>query len=468
MTSTHYDLVVVGTGSGNTIVDRRFAGWRVAIVERWTYGGTCLNRGCIPSKMYVATADRAHDAADGARFDLSTSYDGADWPAIRDRIFGRIDPLAAAGRSYREGQEHVDALAGTARFTGPRALTVDLEDGGSVDLTADHVVLATGSRPVVPDIPGLDEVVHHTSDTVLRLESLPDRVGILGGGYVGAELAHVFSSLGSRVVQVDAAETLLKRHDADIARAFTAEAAGRWDVRLGVDLTRVTGHDDATITMHLGDGSSVDVDALLVAVGRRRNSDLVDVARGSVDVDDRGRILVDEHQRTSAEGVWALGDASSPEPLKHVANQDARVIQHNLLHPDDLVVSDHRFVPSAVFSHPQVAAVGLTEAQARDQGLDVAVVRHHYADIAHGWALREDDPVSEHHQVKLLADRSTGRLVGAHLIGPQASNLIQPLVQAMSFDQPVRGLARGQYWIHPALAEVVENALIRLEEELDS
>ncbi|WP_137293939.1 mycothione reductase [Nocardioides dongxiaopingii] len=468
MTSTHYDLVVVGTGSGNTIVDRRFAGWRVAIVERWTYGGTCLNRGCIPSKMYVATADHAHDAADGARFDLDTSFDSADWPAIRDRIFGRVDLLAASGRSYREGQEHVDALAGTARFTGPRALTVDLEDGGSVDLTADHVVLATGSRPIVPDIPGLDEVEHHTSDTVLRLETLPARIGILGGGYIGAELAHVFSSLGSRVVQVDAAKTLLKRHDADIAQAYTAEAATRWDVRLGVELARVTGHDDATTTLHLSDGSSIDVDALLLAVGRRRNSDLVDVARGGVDVDERGRILVDQHQRTSAEGVWALGDASSPEPLKHVANQDARVIQHNLLHPDDLVVSDHRFVPAAVFTHPQVATVGLTEEQARDQGLDVAVVRQHYADIAHGWALREDDPISENHQAKLLADRATGRLVGAHLIGPQASNLIQPLVQAMSFDQPVRGLARGQYWIHPALSEVVENALLKLEAELDS
>jgi mycothione reductase len=148
-----------------------------------------------------------------------------------------------------------------------------------------------------------------------------------------------------------------------------------------------------------------------------------------------------------------------------VANQDARVVQHNLLHPDDLVVSDHRFVPDAVFARPQVATVGMTEEEARAAGLDLAVGRHTYGDTAHGWALREDDTG---HFCKLLADRATGLLVGAHLVGPQASVLVQPLIQAMSFAQPVAGLARGQYWIHPALTEVVENALLALADDLGS
>ncbi|MBJ7531067.1 MAG: FAD-dependent oxidoreductase, partial [Nocardioides sp.] len=289
----------------------------------------------------------------------------------------------------------------------------------------------------------------------------------VGGGYIGAELAHVFAAYGATVTQVESGEALISNQDHDISQTFTRIVSQRWDVRLGTSLERVSRAAGGTV-MHLDDGSEVEVDALLLAIGRRPNGDLLDLDRAGVETDDTGRILVDEHQRTSAEGVWALGDASSPEPLKHVANQDARVVKHNLLHPDDLRVSDHRFVPNAVFASPQVAAVGLTEAQAREQGLDLAVARHEYGDTAFGWALEADDRHGEAagYVVKLLADRATGRLVGAHLLGPQASVLVQPLIQAMSFGQPVADLARGQYWIHPALTEVVENALLALAGEL--
>jgi len=458
----HYDLILVGTGSGNSILNDEFSHLKVAVVEKGAFGGTCLNRGCIPSKMYVVPSVRAREAAHGEPFGVRTSFSGADWPGIRDRIFGRIDDNAASGRDYREGQDWIDVHTGTGRFTAPRAMTVDLEDGGTVEITGDQVVLATGSRPVVPPIEGLDRVEHHTSDTIMRLDALPERLGIVGGGYVGSEFAGIFSGLGSQVVQVESAPTLIGHHDEDVSRVFTAEAQDQWDVRLDASLDRVTSSGEV-ITLHLSDGSTAEVDTLLVAIGRKPNSDLLDVEKADIELDDRGLVVVDEHQRASAEGVWSLGDASSSEPLKHVANQDARVVQHNLLHPDDLVVSDHRFVPNAVFSTPQVAAVGLTEAQAREQGLDLAVATHAFGDVAHGWALREDDT---DHLVKLIADRATGKLVGAHLIGPEASVLIQVLIMAMSLDIPVKGLARSQYWIHPALTEVVENALISLEAEL--
>jgi len=460
----HYDLILVGTGSGNSILDDRFSHLRVAVVEKGAFGGTCLNRGCIPSKMYVEPSIRARESGSNEPFGVSSTFDGADWPGIRDRIFGRIDANAAKGREHRRDQDWIDVQVGVARFTGERALTVDLEAGGSVEITGDQVVLATGSRPVVPPIKGLDQVECHTSDTVMRLDALPARLGVIGGGYVGSEFAGVFSGLGSQVTQVEAEGTLLGNHDAEIARIFTDEASRSWDVRLDTSLDEVTPAGDA-IALHLSDGSTVEVDVVLVAIGRKPNSDLLEVEKGGIDVDDHGLVVVDEHQRASAEGVWALGDASSAEPLKHVANQDARVVQHNLLHPDDLVVTDHRFVPNAVFSTPQVAAVGLTEAQAREQGLDVAVVTHAYGDIAHGWALLEDET---DHLVKLVGDRATGKLVGAHLIGPEASVLVQVPIMAMSLDLPVKGLARGQYWIHPALTEVVENALLELEAELEA
>lgn len=460
----HYDLVIVGTGSGNTIVDHRFEGWKVAIVEESQYGGTCLNRGCIPSKMYVIPSMIAHDACDaGPRLGLHTSYDGVDWRAMRDRIFGRTDRVSRDGRDYRAGLPHVDAITGTARLTGPRSLAVSQEDGEDLELSTDHLVIAVGSRPVVPDVPGLEEVGYETSDTVMRLDRLPSRIGVVGGGYVGSEFANVFSSLGVQVVQVDAAPTLIGNHDHEVAERFTELAGRRWDLRLEAGLERVARGEAGGVVMHLGDGSSAEVDLLLLAVGRRPNNDRLHLEDTGIEVDDAGRVVVDEHQRATAAGVWALGDASSDQPLKHSANQDARVVQHNLLHPDELLTTDHRFVPNAVFATPQVAAVGLTEEQARAQGVDLAVGRAYYADTAHGWAMETDDSC---HFVKLLADRATGRLVGAHLIGPQASVLVQPLIQAMSFDQPVVGLARGMYWVHPALAEVVEQALLAVEEEL--
>ncbi len=460
----HYDLVVIGAGSGNAVVDDRFASWRVAIVERGPYGGTCLNRGCIPSKMFVVPADLAREATDGPRLDVRTSYDGVEWAALRDRIFGRTDASAREGRDDREEQDHVDTFQGTATFTGPRTLRIALEDGGEEELTADRVVLAVGSRPVVPDLPGLADVEHHTSDTVMHLERLPRTIGILGGGYVGCELAHVFAALGSTVVQIESADMLLDNQDADVARLFTEHASRQWDVRTGTTVERFSQDGDA-ITMHLDRGDPVEVDALLVSVGRRPNSDGLGLESAGVGIDDDDRVVVDEHQRTSAEAVWALGDISTHHPLKHVANHEARVVQHNLLHPADLVAADHRCVPQAVFTSPQVASVGLTEAAAREQGIDVAVATREYADVAYGWALEADD---EGWFCKLVADRSTGLLVGAHLIGPQAATLIQPLIGAMSLEQPVAGLARSQYWIHPAPTEVVEQALLALEEELSA
>ncbi len=504
----HFDLVVIGSGSGNTVVDERFDGWSVAVVERRTFGGTCLNRGCIPSKMLVRTADLVRSGQQSERFGLEVEVDAVDWPAVRDRVFGRTDADARDGRRSRLEQENVTVYAGEARFTGPRALRVRLADGSHERLTADQVVIAVGSRPSVPQIDGLDDLVGphvplpgepddpdhphradwYTSDDVMRMAELPRRLAILGGGYVGVELAHVFAALGSRVTQVDSGDTLLSDHDADVAASFTAFARGRWDVRTGSTVERVTrtgtglrlelaptGAEDAGTEAGEIEAGGIEVDALLLAVGRRPNADRLDVGAAGVEVDDRGVVTVDEHQRTSAEGVWALGDVSSATPLKHSANQDARVVQHNLLHPDDLVTSDHRYVPSAVFSEPQVAAVGLTEEQARRSGTDLAVGTADLADTAFGWALEDDrrrDAATENggaaprHLVKLLADRGTGRIVGAHVIAPEASVLIQPLVLAITLGLPVRGLARSHYWIHPSPTEVVEAALLDLEDSL--
>ena len=207
-------------------------------------------------------------------------------------------------------------------------------------------------------------------------------------------------------------------------------------------------------------GATLNADLLLVATGRISNADLLDAGQAGIDVAD-GRVAVDQYQRTSARGVFALGDVSSPYQLKHVANHEARVVADNLLCDWDdtasMAVTDHRYVPSAVFTDPPLATVGLTENQAVAKGLDISVKVQDYGDVAYGWAMEDTTGI-----VKLIAERGTGRLLGAHVMGYQASSIIQPLIQAMSFGLTAQEMARGQYWIHPALPEVVENALMGL------
>ena len=453
--SSHYDLAIIGSGSGNSIVDERFLDQRVALLEEGTFGGTCLNVGCIPTKMFVYPADLALGTTHGDALGVEAHLDRVRWPEIRDRIFGRIDPISAGGRRWRaEDNPHITLFEAHARFVDER--TIDTGTGETI--TADQVVVATGSRPMVPQIEGLDTVAVHTSDTVMRLDELPARVLVIGGGFVAAEFAHVFGAFGSTVAIANRSSGMLRAEDDEISAAFTRAAQHRWDVRLDTEVARLEPVDAAT-RAHLSDGSTVDVDVVLVATGRVPNSDDLGLDRAGIVVDEAGIVVVDEHQRTSASGVWALGDVANRFQLKHVANHEARVVQHNLLHPDALRRARHDAVPSAVFSHPQVASVGLSEREALEQGVAHVIGRQQYGGTAYGWAMEDTTSFA-----KVLADPATGRLLGAHVMGPQASNLIQPLIQAMSFGQSAHDVARGQYWIHPALSEVVENVLLALPE----
>ena len=455
----HHDLIVIGTGSGNSIIDGRFDHLDVGLVEHGIFGGTCLNVGCIPTKMYVYPADVAQHVRRASRYGVDASLDKVRWTDIRDRIFGRIDPISAGGREYRvERSPNVTVYFGHARFTGTRQLAVAPTDGtGADEITADRIVIAAGSRPVVPSPIADAGVPFETSDTVMRLDALPEHVVIVGGGYIAAEFAHVFSAFGSRVSIIGRSGQLLRSQDEAIADRFTELARKRWDVHLGQPMTGVRG-TVGEVSVELADGTQVVGDVLLVATGRVPNGDRLDLPATGVPTHDDGRIVVDGYQRTPVEGIFAMGDVSSEFQLKHVANHEARIVAHNLLHPDAPRHSDHRFVPLAVFTDPQIAAVGRTEAQCRADGLDVAVSVQDYGDVAYGWAMEDTTGFC-----KVLAERGSGRLLGAHLIGPEASIVIQPLIQAMSFGLGARAMASGQYWIHPALPEVVENALLGLD-----
>ena len=459
MSTEQYDLVIIGAGSGNSIIGPEMDGWRIAMVERSLFGGTCMNRGCIPSKMLIYPADLAEHAKHGHLYGIDTEFHGADWPAIVRRVFDRIDPIAEAGLRYRHSLPNVDVYEHSAHFVGDRQLQVSDQR-----IRGEQVVVAVGARSFIPDLPGIDDVPFHTSDSILRIAVQPKHLIIIGGGFIASELGHVFQALGSRVTIVNRGHMLLQAEDRDIAKRFTESAAGRFDLALGSTVNRLYMTADG-VGVHLtnDDGPrTIEGDVLLVAAGRIPNSDQLRVAAGGIVTDDRGNVVVDEYGRTSAAGVWALGDINGRHQLKHMANGEAKVVKHNLVHPDQLHEFDRRPAPHAVFTSPQIGAVGLTEQQAEAGGESFVAITQSYGDAAYGWAMEDTTGFC-----KLIGDPRTRRVIGAHVIGHQASMLVQLLVQGMHLGNTADEMATGQVWIHPALCEVVEQALLKLMEAFD-
>lgn len=455
MTEFSYDLVIVGAGTGNTLPAREFAGWRIAVVEAGKFGGTCLNRGCIPSKMLVYTADVAEAVRGAGRFGLGAQWTGADWPAIRDRVFGRIDPLPGQAAAHRR-ENGVDVFCGEASFVAPKVLRV-----GDDELRAERIVLATGSRPRLPEIPGLADVPYLTSDSVMRLDVLPGSMAVLGGGYIAAEMSHVFGALGTEMAIIERGERLLARADTDISAAFTEQYRKRFDLRLNSTVQRVSA-TAAGVRLDVATPSGprrIETAQLLVAAGRQPNSDRLNLAAAGIEVDEHGHVRTDATLETAVPGIWALGDLSNHFQLKHMANAEGRVVWHNLAHPGEPWRAEFPVVPAAVFADPQVASAGATEQELQARGQPYLAGVRRYRDAAYGWALQDTGSF-----VKVLADPGTRLLLGAHIIGPQASTLIQPLVQGMLLGNTVDQLACGVLYIHPALTEVVEQALLALDE----
>jgi mycothione reductase len=439
----HFDLIIVGAGSGNTIPGPDHAGWNIAIIEKDTFGGTCLNRGCIPSKMLIHAADVAETIHTAAPLGITARVEGLDWDRITGRVWQRIDPLAAAGEQGRQSQPHTTVFKGAARFVGEKTLEVNGQR-----LTAPRVILAAGSRPAIPAIPGLEQVVYHTSDTIMRLPRQPPRMAILGGGYIGAELGHFFGALGTEITLIHRGDRLLPREDEEISQRFTDLYARRFTVFLHTQVQRVRQQAD-TITLDLpvaGRLQQVTCDVLLLAVGRIPNSDLLDVARAGIAVDAQGRVVTNVYHETNVPGIWALGDITSPHQLKHAANAEARTVAYNVAHPTTPRRRNDFAMPHAVFASPQVASVGLTEQQAQAQGGPYVVGKRAYSATAYGWAIEDTESF-----VKLLAHAATRQVLGAHIIGPHAALLLQPLVNAMRFGETVDQLAHDTFYRYSGL-----------------
>lgn len=458
-----YDVIVVGSGSGATIVDSALhRGLSVAWVDRGPLGGTCLNVGCIPSKILIFPADRVMEIREAGKLGVDAEIKNIDFGAI----LARMRRMVGQSRDHiREGLHSVpnlDFYEVEGHFVEDeglerprRTLTV-----GDQRISGRHVFLVSGARPYIPPIEGLEDVQYLTNETVLDLTERPESLAITGGGYISAEYAHFFSAMGTRVTILQRNDRLVPDEEPEISELLERKFSERMDVYTHTEVTEAV-ETDAGITLIAGDlreGEQVQVVAerVMVAAGRQSNADILQVENAGIETDDWGYIKVNRYLETNVEDVWALGDATGKHMFKHVANREASIAWHNFAH-DRKTPMDYHAVPHAVFSYPQIASVGLTEAEAREE-FDILVGRAKYLDVAKGQAMMETDGFA-----KAIIERESGRILGFHLIGPYAAILIQEVVDVMANEGVLGWVGRGMH-IHPALPEVVVNALYNLRE----
>ncbi|HMP00763.1 MAG TPA: dihydrolipoyl dehydrogenase [Kiritimatiellia bacterium] len=454
-----YDVILIGSGGGAKITQALSRlGRRVALIEKDRAGGTCLNRGCIPSKMLIHPSGLVEKLRRAHKLKITAGSPVVDFEALVASINAYTDGVSDHLASGFERMDHVDYYQGEARFASAREVRV-----GEHRLTAEKIVIATGSRPFIPDIPGLTGTPFMTSTEALRGRKLPRRLIVIGGGYIAAELGGAYAGFGTAVTFL-LRHSFLKREDPEVVAEFTKAFCPGKTVHENTRIDRVDYRGGLfTVACRHADGRSfnVEAEALLVATGITPNSDRLDLAAVGVAVRADGFIQVNDYLQTSVSGIYALGDVAGRYLFRHSVNFEAEYwVEANVI-ADAPAPIHYPPMPGAVFTHPEIASVGLTEPEAKRRGLDVVIARAHYPSCAMAVARG-----LEHGLVKLVLDRKTGRLLGAHIVGEEASTMIQELILAMTHGMTAAEVYRAIY-IHPAFPEVIRNAIRDAIRQLD-
>ncbi len=452
-----YDLIVIGTGSAMAIVYAMMQGnpnIKVAVIDKDEPGGICLTRGCIPSKILLYPAELIRTVETAGMFGIDVDIKKIDFAAVMERMRTLVDGEISMIREGLSHSENLDYYTNPAEFTAPYTLKV-----GEDTIKSRMIFLCTGSKPIIPPIKGLEETGYLTSDTVLKMSRLPESIAIIGGGYIGAEYGHFFSAMGSKVTIIGRNSQLLPDEEPEVSLLLKRELQKHLNVITNHEVREVektSMSEKKLVAVNRENGETIEVIAeeLLVAAGRGPNTDILHPERGGIKTNDHGWIAVNEYLETSQPDVWALGDADGRYPFKHVANYESQVVFFNAVQKKDVKV-DYRAVPHAVFTYPEVASVGLGEREALEKiGKDnVLIGIQRYEDTAKGEAMGVKD-----YFVKVIVEKGTLRILGAHIVGPHASVLIQEVINLMyTHEQSAEPILRGMH-IHPALSEVVEKA----------
>ncbi|MCG7845049.1 MAG: dihydrolipoyl dehydrogenase [Methanomassiliicoccales archaeon] len=453
-----YDLIVIGSGAGLNIVSRaRQRGTKVALVENGPMGGTCLNRGCIPSKVLVTPAELVRVIADAKRIGIHAKVERTDFQLVRKRMWDLIRPDRDGILEGAKADDGLDLYQTTAHFIGKYAL-----QAGSEQITSQRIIIAIGTRTAVPDIPGLVEAGFLTSEDFFEITELPESMIILGGGYKACELGMFLASFGCRTTIVGHNPRLLKNEEPEISDIMLRKSREYMDVRVDQEVTSVKMENGqkVVVSRDRGNGKVQEVRAqqILVTTGVQSNADWLRPQVAGIAVDERNYIVIDKFMETNVPGIFAIGDIIGRTMFRHTANYHAELVWYNMFGEKKVELDEHA-VPHAVFSYPEIGSVGLTQGECRHLGYKVLVGTSVYLDCAKGYAMGEEEGF-----VKVIVDQGSRRILGAHIIGSHAAILVQQVVYLMnSGDQTYMPMARSQC-IHPALSEAVTRAFVALQD----
>jgi pyruvate/2-oxoglutarate dehydrogenase complex dihydrolipoamide dehydrogenase (E3) component len=462
MSHERYDAIVIGAGQGGGPIASAFArdGRKTALIERAYAGGTCINTGCTPTKTMIASGRVAHVARRSSEFGIHTGGVKVDMAAVRQRKRDIVESFRGGSKSRIDDTEGLDYLEGEARFVGEKTLEVSLNGGGTRTLHADTIVLDVGERPRELDIdnPGGVDVLNSTS--VMELDEVPDHLVVIGGGAVGLEFGQLFRRLGGDVTIVHHSGQLLSREDPDIADAVAGIL--REDgitIELDASPTRIDRSGNGVrLTIERKDGATATIDAsqVLAAAGRVPNTDSLDVEQTGLELDKRGYIETDDRLETKIPGIYAIGDIRPGPKFTHISYDDYRILKANLIDGGDRKVSD-RQEPYTTFIDPQLGRVGLSEGQARKQGVPYKVGKLLMSGIARAIETGETRGV-----MKVLVHAETDRILGAAVLGPEGGEIMAMLQVAMMGNLPYTALRDGVF-THPNLSEALNNVFASLE-----
>jgi glutathione reductase (NADPH) len=442
MSDFDYDLFVIGAGSGGVRASRIAAshGARVAVAEEYRVGGTCVIRGCVPKKLLVYGAHFAEDIHDARKFGWNVPDCKFDWPVLRDNVLAEVDRLEGLYGQTLDNHK-VTVLKTRATVAGPQK--VRLADG--TELTAERILIATGGWPHVPEFPGSEHAI--TSNEVFHLEKLPKRVVIAGGGYIANEFAGIFNEFGSKVTIVNRGDTILRGYDEQIRdRLLQISMTKGIDFKFNAPFQSIEKKDDGTLTVHLEGCDAIEADAVLMATGRTPNTKGLGLEEVGVKLDDKGAIEVDERNQSSVQSIFAVGDVTDRIQLTPVAIREGQAFADTFYGEKPTVV-DYSNVPSAVFSHPPIGAVGMTEAEARNKLGSIRVYTSDFRAMKNVLAGRNERAL-----YKMIVNAATDQVVGLHMIGPDAPEILQAAAIAVK-----AGLTKADFdatvALHPSMAE---------------
>jgi dihydrolipoamide dehydrogenase len=459
----HYDAVIIGSGQGGTPLSKRLAkaGWKTAIIEKQFAGGTCINVGCTPTKTMIASAKTAYTVSTAEKFGIITNGFKINVETILDRKNKVVDSFRNSSQKGLETTENLDFIVGTASFIGDKKIKVEMNDGGEQEITADNFFIDTGGRPSIPDIEGLKEAGYFTSTSLMDLQQVPEHLLIIGGGYIGLEFGQMYRRFGSKVTILENSKRILPKEDEDIAeevvKFLEEEGIEIFTQSQVLKVQKLEGHLQVTVKIK-DEEKCLSCSHILVSAGRTPNTDLLNLNKTGVKINEKGQVIVNDELETTAKGIYAIGDVKGGPEFTHISYNDYIILANNLLEGGKQSKKD-RLVPYTMFTDPQLGRVGITESEARNKGLNIKVAKLPMDHVAR--AIETGDTRG---MMKAIVDAENGEILGVAIVGQEGGEIMSVLQMAM-VSKITWHQIKNMIFAHPLYSESLNNLFMTLVEK---